>query len=203
MSYYDVICQELQHGILLEDRKTIQEKMIELSKIDDVEAMKCLYLLIRLQKLSTTDSWSRIYTSLDYQSDLDQSTVCINLSNNTVKQAYRLLEWILDSFYIDPNLYDDRNGTMYGYIMAHLLGIYQSDNNFHSRGDLEKIMVKISKQICQLYPIDIDAVCYQTQKGNLKTYAQLIHRYSKKIHIIWISGILVISFKIWMISFPI
>jgi len=48
--YYDAITEILKNGILKEDSINIQKKMIELSEIHDVNAMKILYLLIRLQR---------------------------------------------------------------------------------------------------------------------------------------------------------
>lgn len=180
MGEYKKIKHILQEGILLEDKRTIQDKIIELSKIHDVEAMKILYMMIKEQVITCKDGEYYIPISLDYQSADDKSSICINLTNNTIKQAYRLLNWLILSFDVNPNLKDDKNNSMYGYLMANLLGIYKANNNFHSRYDLEKVIVKLSKRICQLYDIDIYDFCYQTSNGKQKTYLDLVYQYKKK-----------------------
>lgn len=180
MNNYKKIKYLLNKTILLEEQENIQKMMIQLSKTHDIEAMKLLYLIIREQKITYKNEQAYLKTLLDYQDDYDKTNICINLANNTVKQSYRLLDWIINSFYIDPNLKDEQNCTMYGYLMANLIGIYKSNNNFHSRQDLEKVMVKLSKKICRLYYIDINGICYQTSKGKEKNYLELIEQYRMK-----------------------
>lgn len=175
--YYQEISRIIQTGILQEDSLTIQKKMIELSKIHDVESMKILYLIIRLQPIIIKNDIPSLTTNLDYQSEDDKSTICINLANNTVKSAYRLLELLLSSFYINPTLRDDNESTLYGYLMLHLAGIYQSNNNFHSRKDLEKIMVNLSKKICMLYPFNQNEECVIDKYGQKQSYQNLIQSY--------------------------
>lgn len=178
--YYQEIVKIIQTGILKEDLLTIHKKMIELSKIGDVEAIKILYLIIRLQPQIIKNGIPCLITNLDYQSEEDRSTICINLANNTVKSAYRLLELILSSFYINPTLRDNNDSTVYGYLMQHLVGIYQGNNNFHSRKDLEKIIVNLSKRICLLYPFDQNEFCVINKHGQKCTYLELVENYQKK-----------------------
>lgn len=173
---YEEIKHIIQSGILKENYLTIQKKMIELSKMNNINAIKLLYLIINLQY----NNESYLSTNLDYQDSNDKSTVCINLANNTVKASYRLLDLIINSFYINPYLTDERGSTLYGYLMAHLIQIYKSDNNFHSRNDLEKLMVKLSKNICELYPFNINDICYKDRNGRNLSYNELVMMYRKK-----------------------
>ncbi len=179
-NYYKEICKIIETGILQEDVVTIQKKMIELSKIHDVNAMKTLYLLIKLQPTIAIENRNCLMTNLDYQDEEDNSTICINLSNNTVKAAYRLLNIIINSFSLNPRLKDDNQSTFYGYLMAHLAEIYKADNNFHSKGELEKVMVKISKTITTLFPFDPSEICYTNKNGKIKNYYDLVQNYSEK-----------------------
>lgn len=179
-NYYKQICTIIETGILQEDAKTIQKKMIELSKIHDVNAMKTLYLLIKLQPEIAKENANYLMTNLDYQDQVDRSTICINLANNTVKASYRLLDAMVNSFVLDVNLTDDNQSTCYGYLMAHLSDIYRADNNFHSKGELEKVMVKISKTIAMTYPLDFSKPCYINKHGKCKNYYDLVQDYRQK-----------------------
>lgn len=175
--YYEETKHIIQTGILLEDVNEIQQKMLELSKMNNVNAIKLLYLIIKLQeKLEET----YLISNLDYQDKSDNSTICINLANNTVKASYRLLDLIISSFSINPYLRDERNCTIYGYLMAHLIQIYRSDNNFHSRKDLEKLMVKLSKVLCEQYPFDVHEACYYDRNRKELSYEELVESYHKR-----------------------
>lgn len=177
-SYYKDIVNHLNSGILQEDVPTIQKKMIELSNMHEVNAIKMLYLLIRLQEVKT-DISSYIPVDLDYQSD-DKKTILIHLANNQVKLAYRLLDWLLSSFYLDTTIKDENGSTVYGYLLAHLVDIYRSDNNFHSRYDLEKLLVKLVKTICMQYPFNLTETCYINRYGTEKSFLDLLHEYKKQ-----------------------
>ncbi len=180
MKTYEETINIVKNEIELEKQEMIQRKMIQLSKIQDIEAIKVLYLMIKEQELICRNGRYFLLTQLDYQDNFDQTNISINLANNTVKQAYRLLDWIITSFYINPNIQDNRHSTVYGYLMANLLGIYKSNNNFHSRYDLEKIMVKISKKIASSYNININSICYKNAEGKQKNYVKLVNQYHEK-----------------------
>ncbi len=179
-NYYYEIKTIIESGILQEDALCIQKKMIELSKIHDVNAMKTLYLLIRLQPTIAQNTSSLLMTNLDYQDEVDKSTICINLANNTVKASYRLLDAIIQSFYINPSLKDQNKSNLYGYLMAHLADIYKADNNFHAKVELEKVMVGLSKKLVMLYPFDVNKNCYKNKHGNKRCYYDLLQDYEHK-----------------------
>ncbi len=179
-NYHKEITEIIKSGILQEDKLTIQKKMIELSKIHDVNAMKTLYLLIRMQPTIAFENTKYLMANLDYQDKIDHSTIMTNLANNTVKASYRLLYALITSFYINPNLKDENKSTLYGYLMAHLADIYKADNNFHAKVELEKLMFGLVEKTMLLYPFDPKKKCYQDKFGSQKNYYELLERYQNE-----------------------
>lgn len=178
-NYYNTIYNELQIWVSSKSKVQIVEKMISLAKIDDVNAIKILRILIEMHGCMLSEEM-HFNLDLDYQSKKDGSTIYTNLANNKVKAAYRLLHWLLLSIKMNPEITDAYGNTIHGYLIYHLVQMYQSDNNFHSRQDLEKVMIKILKIVLTKYPIDLETEIFTTENMEIKKLKKLIKTYQKK-----------------------